>query len=105
MKNKIKMEKHDKVWGRELWIANTPDYCGKILEIKKGWRSSMHYHKIKDETFYILEGIIMMEYNGEDMIMAKGDSIRIKPNEKHRFSGIIKASMLEFSTHHEESDR
>ena len=24
-----------KGWGREVWIANNPLYCGKILEIRK----------------------------------------------------------------------
>ena len=24
-----------KGWGREVWIANNPQYCGKILEIKR----------------------------------------------------------------------
>ena len=44
----------DKVWGREEWIVNNEKYCGKKLILKKGYSCSMHHHKIKDETFYIL---------------------------------------------------
>ncbi len=36
-----------KGWGREAWIANTPLYCGKILEIEKGKRCSLHYHQLR----------------------------------------------------------
>jgi len=55
------MKTVDKDWGRELWIVNNDKYCGKILELNKGYRCSIHYHKIKDETFYILEGRVLME--------------------------------------------
>lgn len=34
---------------------------GKILTLKKGFRCSLHTHKIKDETFYILDGEVLME--------------------------------------------
>ncbi|MDD5192596.1 MAG: cupin domain-containing protein [Candidatus Nanoarchaeia archaeon] len=93
-----------KIWGRELWIANTDKYCGKILEINKGFRSSMHYHKDKDETFYILKGKVLMEVEGKAIVMESGDIQRLLPGQKHRFTGLEKSKMIEFSTHHEESD-
>ena len=50
-------KKVDKDWGSELWLANNKefDYCGKILTIKPGKGTSMHFHSNKHETFYILE--------------------------------------------------
>jgi len=45
-----------KGWGREVWIANGEHYCGKILEIRKGKRCSLHYHKLKTESFYLRSG-------------------------------------------------
>ncbi len=47
---------HKKVWGREEWLVNTDKYCGKFLNVDKGYRSSIHHHRNKDETFYLLEG-------------------------------------------------
>ncbi len=35
-----------KGWGREIWIANNGLYCGKILEINKGKKCSLHFHKL-----------------------------------------------------------
>jgi mannose-6-phosphate isomerase len=42
-----------KGWGREVWIAKNSLYCGKILEIRKGKRCSLHYHELKTESFYL----------------------------------------------------
>ena len=92
-----------KVWGSEEWIVNK-DYCGKKLVLKKGFRCSIHYHKNKDETFYILKGRVLMETDGKKQIMLPGDSIHITPMLKHRFTGLEDSEIIEFSTHHEEED-
>ncbi len=92
-----------KVWGKEIWIVNR-DYCGKKLVLNKGFRCSMHYHKNKDETFYIIKGKVLMETDNKKEVMLPGDSILIKPNTKHRFTGLEDSEIIEFSTHHEDSD-
>ena len=97
------MKEVEKVWGKELWIVNR-DYCGKKLTLKKGFRCSMHYHKNKDETFYILSGKVLMEADKKKQIMQEGDSILIAPNTKHRFTGLEDSEIMEFSTHHEDED-
>lgn len=94
----------DKIWGRELWIANTDEYCGKVLEVKTGYRCSMHYHKEKDETFHVASGKVLMEVDGLVRIMEAGDTQRIMPGVKHRFTGLEDSKIIEFSTHYEESD-
>ena len=45
-----------KGWGYEDWLVNKDEYCGKLLFIKKNKKFSWHYHKLKDETFYIHTG-------------------------------------------------
>ena len=92
-----------KEWGKEIWIVNR-DYCGKKLILNKGFRCSMHYHKNKDETFYILNGKVLLEIGMQKNIMLPGDSILIKPGQKHRFTGLEYSEIMEFSTHHEDSD-
>ncbi len=92
-----------KVWGHEEWIVNR-DYCGKKLVLKKGHRCSIHYHKNKDETFYILKGKVLMEVDDEKKVMLPGHSILISPNTKHRFTGLEDSEIIEFSTHHEDED-
>jgi len=98
------MEKTKKIWGHEKCLMNNDLYCGKILFVKKGHRCSIHYHKIKDETFYILSGELRLELLGETIILKKGDQYRLYPNTMHRFSGVKDTKILEISTHHEDSD-
>jgi quercetin dioxygenase-like cupin family protein len=38
------------------------------------------------------------------MIMHPGDAFLIEPNTKHRFTGLEDSEIIEFSTHHEDSD-
>lgn len=97
-------EIHEKVWGSEEWIVNTPMYCGKFLFLQKGKRCSLHYHKNKDETFYVLKGRVLMEVNNKEKVMKKGSIQHITPLTKHRFNGLESSVIIEFSTHHEESD-
>lgn len=92
-----------KVWGEEKWVVNR-DYCGKLLRVMKGFRCSLHHHKNKDETFYINEGRVLLELGEEGMVMNKGDAILVKPNQDHRFTGLTDAEIIEFSTHHDDSD-
>ena len=92
-----------KVWGEERWLVNK-NYCGKLLILNKGYRCSLHYHKQKDETFYINKGKVLMELNGQQYVMLPGDVQEIKPCEKHRFTGLEDSEIIEFSTHHEDSD-
>jgi len=46
----------EKAWGREIIFANSPLYCGKLLEFKDGSKFSMHFHIIKDETWWVQSG-------------------------------------------------
>lgn len=105
------MEKHSKGWGEELWIINTPLYCGKKLTLKLGKRCSIHYHIKKDETFYVQSGIVLMSlypkgYPGpkKRIIMTAGHSLHIKPGLIHQFFGLKDSEIFELSTQHFESD-
>ena len=52
-----------KGWGFEKWIVNCEEYCGKLLYIIKGKKCSWHFHKLKDEVFYVQSGD--PDWNGE----------------------------------------
>ena len=49
-----------KNWGNEEWLVNSEKYCAKFLNLVRGFQCSVHYHIIKDETFYVLEGAIKL---------------------------------------------
>ena len=55
-------EKIDKKWGYELIRVNNKeeDYCSKILYIRAGAATSMHYHLKKHECFYVRKGTLFI---------------------------------------------
>ena len=93
----------EKVWGREVWIANEPEYCGKLLYVNKGASGSLHYHPKKKETFYLLRGKIELEH-GDIMLSAWPEPITIQAGVPHRFTAQEDAIILEVSTHHDDED-
>lgn len=107
-----------KLWGREILVENNKYYCGKHLYVKPGKLCSVHYHKNKKETFYILKGKLVLEYSTNididswnsnkysKIILSEGDSFTINPLTAHRFYcyGSCSCDFIEFSTHHEDSD-
>lgn len=107
----MSIEEHLKGWGKEIWIANSPLYCGKKLILNKNKKCSIHYHKLKDETFYIQEGKVQMDtypngYPGEKkrIIMQPRDSLHIPQKLPHQFYGLEDSEIFEFSTQHFEED-
>lgn len=58
--------KVDKPWGHEIRWAINNKYLGKILRIEPGQKLSRQYHEQKDETIYVLEGVLVMELGSEE---------------------------------------
>ena len=101
----FKGERHDHIWGYELWIENNEKYCNKLLILNEGFESSWHYHERKDETFIILEGQVSLTYtNGSDshaqtIILNPGNKFRLKPGMVHTFKSLSpKSIVMEIST-------
>ena len=92
-----------KSWGEEHWIVNR-DYCGKKLVLKKGHRCSLHFHKVKDEVFYVIKGRVYLELGDEKVVLVPGDHRHVATGTVHRFTGLADSEIIEFSTHHEDSD-
>jgi mannose-6-phosphate isomerase-like protein (cupin superfamily) len=92
-----------KVWGEEHWLVND-DFCCKELILEEDYRCSLHFHKNKDELFYVISGKILLEIDGESKVLLAGDWERVKPYQQHRFTGLIESVILEASTHHEDED-
>ena len=93
----------EKVWGRELTIVNK-EYCGKILVLNKRHFCSIHKHRIKEETFLVIKGKVLMWVNGRSFIMKPYDVVHIDIGDEHRFTGLEDSEIIEFSTHHNEDD-
>jgi quercetin dioxygenase-like cupin family protein len=100
-----------KGWGFEKWIVNCDKYCGKLLFFVKGKKCSWHFHKIKDEYFYVQSGKIKVYYSDEDNIdnakitvLTQGDNFHVYQGLRHRMEAIEDTELFEFSTQHFDSD-
>jgi mannose-6-phosphate isomerase-like protein (cupin superfamily) len=111
--NKARQPVHvvKKGWGREVWIANGSLYCGKILEINKGKRCSLHYHELKTESFYLRSGRLRVTLRenpntveSQSFELTAGDCMDIHPGLVHQMEAIEDAELYEFSTQHFDSD-
>ena len=55
--------KVDKGWGYEIIFATNDKYCGKLMVFEKvGAKFSMHFHKDKDETWFVNAGQFKLIY-------------------------------------------
>ena len=100
-----------KGWGYEKWIVNTEEYCGKLLHINKGKKCSWHYHKLKDETFYLQKGQLLVRYSDDDdienskkTILMEGDKIHVYRGLRHQMLALQDSDLFEFSPQHFDSD-
>lgn len=46
----------EKKWGNETIAIVTAHYCVKVINVKKGHKTSLQYHKEKEESILILSG-------------------------------------------------
>lgn len=105
------IEFYPKGWGYEKWIVNCPEYCGKILYFVKDKKCSWHYHKLKDEVFYVHSGKIFVKYSDYDdieqshsIILNKGDKFHVYRGLRHQMIALEDTELFEFSTQHFEDD-
>ena len=96
------MRKVEKPWGHEIIWAETKDYVGKILVIEAGHRLSKQYHETKEETLYVLEGILLNHLDDEIQKFAPGSCIHVNPKQVHRFGATENkyVKVVEVSTNH-----
>lgn len=98
---KVKVVK--KPWGRELWFALSKKYAGKILIIRKGHRSSLQYHKLKEESMLLDYGLLKLEIGKKPdqlktRIIRPGTAFHLPPKTIHRMQALKDCRLIEVST-------
>lgn len=100
------MREVKKGWGREVIFADTPAYAGKLLVFdKKGAQFSMHFHKNKDETWYVVDGefeLITLDLKDASQTahqLGEGEAFHVPPELPHRLKCVSdKGVIIEVST-------
>lgn len=99
-----------KGWGYEVIFVNNEKYCGKILVFKEGCKFSMHYHLIKQETWYVQKGDFIFTWidteNGEKLskVLHQTDVVTIPIGMPHQLQALTDGEIIEVSTEHFDSD-
>ena len=99
-----------KGWGEEIIITNNELYCGKLMRFKEGAKFSMHYHMIKDETWYVNKGLFIYRWIDTDTAetiehrLIPGDVVKQRPGQPHQLEALIDGEVFEVSTQHFDSD-
>ena len=84
---------------RSMMNARTNRYVGKIIIINKGHRLSRQYHKVKQESFYVLKGRPLVEIGDKRRVLSPGSAVDILPHAVHRVSAPHgRVTLLEVST-------
>lgn len=115
-----------KPWGSEKWIADGKpnfNYALKEIFLKAGSKSSLQFHKKKEESNYILTGTCLLhksdleidperfekqEYTDGELAefinsvstekLGPGDIFHVKPKFIHRVEALTDLTMIESST-------
>lgn len=97
--------------GKEVWIVNKEQYCGKILHFPQYSRCSNHMHLLKDEVMYVNKGKVKIVYSWEEnseqyehVVLNVGDSFHIPVGLWHMICALEESEVIEFSTQHFDED-
>jgi mannose-6-phosphate isomerase-like protein (cupin superfamily) len=93
-----------KGWGSEFIWATNDKYCAKFLNFETGSKFSMHFHAVKDETWYVQSGKFVVRYIDtttskcyeEDL--QDGNVWHNKPLSPHQLICIEAGTIIEVST-------
>jgi mannose-6-phosphate isomerase len=90
-------------WGREILIAHTDAYIGKVLLMKAGTAGGLQYHREKIETFFLDEGQAFVDYDAGDgqlttISMSPGMIVHVPAGAPHRVRAITDVKIFEVST-------
>lgn len=104
-----------KPWGSELWVTGEhPGYCLKKININKGTRTSLQYHRMKRETNVLLHGQAKLYFKKDEdvpndsvlsqnlgaALLSPVSLVDVFPNTLHRLEAVTDIVLCEVSTPH-----
>lgn len=99
-----------KGWGcEEIW-ADEPGYCGKNMVFDTGKRFSMHFHRTKDETWFVQSGVFTLRWidtetaRVHEQALTTGQTWRNPPLLPHQLICLEAGTVVEVSTYDDPKD-
>jgi quercetin dioxygenase-like cupin family protein len=94
----------EKGWGHELIWATNDRYCGKMMHFNTGARFSMHFHREKEETWYIQSGKFVVRWidtktaEQHEQLLVEGAVWHNPPCMPHQLVCLQEGTVVEVST-------
>jgi N-acetylneuraminate synthase len=96
--------KHFRQYGAIIINIINRQYCKKLIIVLPGQKHPVHMHRIKEETFQLLYGDLIINIEGKERILKPGDIQTVLSGEKHSFTSTKGAIFEEISTTHMKND-
>ena len=93
-----------KGWGSEEFWAINDLYCDKLMHFDTGAKFSMHFHREKDESWYVLSGKFTVRYidtadaSVHEAELNAGDTWHNVPLLPHQLICVEAGTVIEVST-------
>jgi len=93
-----------KGWGSEYIWATNDKYCGKFMNFETGYKFSMHFHKDKDETWFVMSGKFIVRWidtqtaHVNEQTLETGSIWHNPPCQPHQLVCIEAGTIVEVST-------
>jgi sialic acid synthase SpsE/mannose-6-phosphate isomerase-like protein (cupin superfamily) len=91
-------------YGLSMITLINRDYCKKILICLPSQKHPEQFHKLKEETFHVLDGTVQLDLNGSILDLKPGSVTTINTGTKHSFVSSTGAIIEEISSRHYEGD-
>ena len=99
MKNSLPINKHsDNRRDMVEWITDFPIRNTKVITLKEDAELGNHYHKIKDEIFFMFKGGGTVVVEGVEEKFEEGDTLYIPAGKKHTFKLPAGSILMEAAT-------
>jgi len=93
-----------KGWGSEFIWATNDHYCGKFMHFNDGAKFSMHFHKDKEETWYVQSGKFIVRWINTETAQLKEQQLQDgsvwhnPPCMPHQIECVEAGTIIEVST-------
>jgi len=80
------------------------EYCKKLIVVLPGQKHPPHLHKVKEETFHLLWGDLLINLDDRALTLGRGDTVLVERGVRHAFTTRGGAIFEELSTTHVAGD-
>jgi mannose-6-phosphate isomerase-like protein (cupin superfamily) len=74
----------DKPWGSVATYAQNQPSTVRVITVEPGQETSVHFHRMRDETWVVLDPGLVVEIDGRSIATSPGDEFVVPAEQTHR---------------------